>query len=346
MALLTYLAVNRQPHNRDALATLLWPNKEQRIGRANLRRTLYDLSQQLATGMAAPLIAVQEEKVLIAPEAALWTDVAAFQKQLAQQLPSSAETPVAPSTLAALATTSDLYTDDFLAGFTLPDAPAFDDWQFFQREALRKQYSLLLTQIVAAHETQHNYAQAIHYARRWSQLDRLDEAVHRRLMTLHAQAGEHAAAVRQYDECVELLQQEFDAPPAAETTALFEAIRTRRFPVLDIRPKREVAMPASPAVAPAVRVDLPVTSAPLHNLPQPVTPFIGREQELADLLRRLADPACHLLTLIGPGGIGKTRLAIEAATRLAIEAATRLASGEPLAAFQPSDTRPCSASVV
>jgi predicted ATPase/transcriptional regulator with XRE-family HTH domain len=50
-----------------------------------------------------------------------------------------------------------------------------------------------------------------------------------------------------------------------------------------------------------------------HNLPSPATPFIGREKELTDIARCLKDPACRLLTLVGPGGIGKTRLAIQAA---------------------------------
>ena len=50
-------------------------------------------------------------------------------------------------------------------------------------------------------------------------------------------------------------------------------------------------------------------------LPVPPTPFIGREAELAELAALLADPACRLLTLTGPGGIGKTRLALEAAAR-------------------------------
>jgi predicted ATPase/tRNA A-37 threonylcarbamoyl transferase component Bud32 len=52
---------------------------------------------------------------------------------------------------------------------------------------------------------------------------------------------------------------------------------------------------------------------PGHNLPAQATPFIGREAELAELKDRLQDPACRLLTLIGPGGSGKTRLALEAA---------------------------------
>jgi predicted ATPase/DNA-binding XRE family transcriptional regulator len=55
--------------------------------------------------------------------------------------------------------------------------------------------------------------------------------------------------------------------------------------------------------------------APRHNLPVPPTPLVGREPELAALGRLLLDSQCRLLTLIGPGGIGKTRLAIEAAAR-------------------------------
>jgi predicted ATPase len=60
-------------------------------------------------------------------------------------------------------------------------------------------------------------------------------------------------------------------------------------------------------------------SAP-GNLPAPTTKFVGREREVADLAARLHSPACRLLTLIGPGGIGKTRLALQAAQQAAAEA--------------------------
>src|SRR5512143_213336 len=74
---------------------------------------------------------------------------------------------------------------------------------------------------------------------------------------------------------------------------------------------------APPASAPSsIYRPTPIPSLPLGNLPGMLTPFIGRETELASLDQLLVDPQCRLLTLVGPGGIGKTRLAIEAAARL------------------------------
>ena len=52
---------------------------------------------------------------------------------------------------------------------------------------------------------------------------------------------------------------------------------------------------------------------PFHNLPSQPTPFVGREEELAQITQLLAEPSCRLLSLLGPGGVGKTRLAIRAA---------------------------------
>jgi len=56
-------------------------------------------------------------------------------------------------------------------------------------------------------------------------------------------------------------------------------------------------------------------SARPNNLPPQTTPFVGREEELAEMRRLLQDPACRLLTLVGPGGAGKTRLALHAAAQ-------------------------------
>jgi predicted ATPase len=60
---------------------------------------------------------------------------------------------------------------------------------------------------------------------------------------------------------------------------------------------------------------LKTLDAGMTNLPSPRTSFVGRDDELEEIDRLLKDPSCRLLTLVGPGGVGKTRLALEAAAR-------------------------------
>jgi predicted ATPase len=179
-----------------------------------------------------------------------------------------------------------------MAGFTLRDSPDFDEWQFFEREALRDELALALERLMRWHTSQGEYDHAIAHTRRWLALDPLHEPVHRHLMELYAQAGRRAAVERQYQECVQILEAGLGAPPADATTALYEQLQTR--------PKE-----SDDRLFPA--------ALPRHNLPAQATPFIGREAELADIERLLRDPTCRMLTLIGPGGSGKTRLALEAA---------------------------------
>ncbi len=82
-ALLIYLAVTKQPHSRDVLATLLWPESDQRAARASLRRTLHQLGRLLGE----PVIAAGPETIELAPTAGLWLDVDAFQARLVASRP-------------------------------------------------------------------------------------------------------------------------------------------------------------------------------------------------------------------------------------------------------------------
>ncbi|MFL5804686.1 MAG: BTAD domain-containing putative transcriptional regulator [Roseiflexaceae bacterium] len=223
LALLVYLAVSGQPHSRDALATLLWPESDGRLGRARLRRTLHRLNEALGDAVldAGP------DAIRLHPNSDLWLDCAAFRQHVTAGLPAPTD-PLAPKRLAHLEAAIELYADDFLAGFTLPDSLIFDEWQFFQRESLRQLYGQVLEQLVQAYRTQQAWAQAIPYARKWVALDALHEPAHRALMWLYAWAGQHAAALRQYQECVRVLDAELGAVPEDETTALYEGIRTRQ----------------------------------------------------------------------------------------------------------------------
>ena len=112
----------------------------------------------------------------------------------------------------------DLYRDGFLTGFTLPDAPAFDEWQFFETESLRDGMAGALQRLARWHGMCAEVDTAIPFARHWLALDPLHEPAQRELMHLYARSDQRAAALRQYMECERVLRQELDIAPAAETT--------------------------------------------------------------------------------------------------------------------------------
>jgi DNA-binding SARP family transcriptional activator len=221
VALLAYLAVTGTSHSRDALATLLWPERSQSRARAYLRRALSELNRTLGEGF----LAIDRETAALNPNAGISLDVHAFRQLLA-----GAETHDHPATevcsecLMRLEEAVELYNDDFMAGFTLRDSPAFDEWQFFKREALREELARVLERLARWHGSQGAYERAITYARRWVGLDPLAEAAHRRLMALYAQSGQRNAALRQYAECERLLQEELGVSPGEETRVLYHTL--------------------------------------------------------------------------------------------------------------------------
>jgi len=137
-ALLAYLAVTARPHSRDSLATLLWPDYGQSDARGHLRRELARLRAILGE---APFAADREQIALAtapAGQPALPVDVIAFQQAVAAA--QGCRHPAAthcPACLPHLIAADACYRDHFLAGFTLPDSPAFDEWHYFQQEQLR-----------------------------------------------------------------------------------------------------------------------------------------------------------------------------------------------------------------
>jgi len=287
LALLAYLAVSGQPHSRDTLVTLLWPEADAIQGRSGLRRALSELRQAFG-----PRILETSEGCVALASGALRVDVLQFRDHLARVTAHAhGEGVLCPACLTALREAVELARGDFLAGFSLRDTEEFDAWQTFTTEALRLQFASALEQLATGLAMQQQHAVALPYARRWLALDPLHEPAYRLLMRLYAATGDRAAAARQYEQCVHTLAAELGIAPAPETTALHTSL------LLDL-----------PAAEPPV-------ARPVHNLPPDVTPFIGREAQLAQVAARLADPACRLLTVLGAGGMGKTRLALEAARR-------------------------------
>jgi predicted ATPase/DNA-binding SARP family transcriptional activator len=217
LALLAYLALNRQPHGRDALSTLFYPDSANAL--AYLRRDLSEIRQYLGD------VLLTEQTISLAHDK-LWVDVAEFQKSVEKgdnnNLPISQSRGVLTANLQKAVA---LYTADFLAGFTLPDSPAFDEWQFFQAEKLRRDLANVLAQLVHAYTSQNQLAEATAVAQRWVALDPLHEPAQRQLIELYARSSQRAEAHRQYQALTRQLADELGVAPQAETQQLYERIR-------------------------------------------------------------------------------------------------------------------------
>ena len=312
VALLAYLGVTARAHSRDALATLFWPEHDQVTARANLRRTL----SMLHASLRGEWLAIDRENVALPPADGLWVDVVEFRRCLSECHTNGYPDPtICPQCVSRLEAASSLYADDFLAGFTLPDAPDFDDWQFRQAESLRLELSDTLARLARCQAAQGNFGAAISHARRRVALDPLHEPSQCQLMETLARSGDKAGALRQYQALTDLLRRELAATPARETAELARTIAEDRLPPLDGQAARVATAPVVSTNGASVNGH-PAPQEPerrRHNLPAQVTSFVGREGELAELARWLAAPACRLITIVGPGGMGKTRLALHAA---------------------------------
>jgi len=298
-ALIAYLACNPQRHSRNHLVSLLWPEVDERKGLASLRTTLWALQRQLGDDwLEADRINVR----LRSEEEVCWVDVHHFHRLLKEggskgRTPSEAE-------LGALERAVTLYRGRMLAGLALPDCSAFDEWLSMTTERNHLLATQALERLATTLVSHGRLQEALPHAQRLVELEPSHEEGHRTLMRLYGWLGRWADALRQHQSCLDVLREELDVPPQPETLRLLEALKAR-------------ALPPPPSAAPAVNVSPPPEAPSTSALPAASTPLHGRADELRVLLRHLEDPACRLLTLTGPGGIGKTRLALEAAHRRA-----------------------------
>jgi len=224
LALLAYLAVTGQAHSREALAAFFWPEYDQSHALANLRRDLSRLKELFSEDM----LAVDRMQAGINSQIEIDLDVAAFQARVKQagKHNHTGESPC-DECYTNLKAAVEIYRGDFMAGFNLPDSPGFDEWQFFTRDGLRRSLAAALQHLINWHASRDEFEFAVRWARQWLALDRLHEPAHRGLMQLYAWSGQRAAALRQYQECQRILQEELRIEPEEETRSLYEAIRSR-----------------------------------------------------------------------------------------------------------------------
>lgn len=215
-------------HKRDALTTLLWPEYDQSSARADLRRTLSLLNRSLGEEW----FTVDRETAGLSFDAQPWLDVNEFRRRLAATDDHDhPPTEACPDCLPLLEEAVEFYQDHFLAGFTLRDSLAFDEWQFFQTEGLRDQLAGALVRLAQYHTSQGDLGRAVVHARRWVTLDLTDEAAHRHLMVLYAQSGQRNAALRQYETCRDILAEELGVDPSQRTQETYHRILNGELPL-------------------------------------------------------------------------------------------------------------------
>jgi predicted ATPase/DNA-binding SARP family transcriptional activator/Tfp pilus assembly protein PilF len=271
-------------HSRSELAEMLWPEAAPEAGRHSLSMALAWLRQQLEPpGVPSGHVLIANRASIRLNPDVVATDVVAFEAALQAAARAGDET----ERMTLLAQAVERYTGELLPG-------VFEDWILQERQWLAESYFQALGELVAHLERRGEIAQAVEAARRGVRVDPLREEAHRDLIRLLTAAGQPEAAARQYRSLEQLLEKHLGAEPSPETRALVAP--------LDATPRVQPPEPAPPTAA----------------VPLPLNRFFGRTNEIARLRELLLNenvPA-RLVTLTGPGGCGKTRLAIEIATRL------------------------------
>ena len=285
--LLAYLLLNRlHVVDREQLAYTLWPDVSESTAKANLRRHLYDLQNALPPPPpTTPWILRTSRTVQWNPHAPYWLDLARFE--------SLDETPE------HLAAAVALYTADLLAYLD-------EEWLVYERGRLQALYLDKVQSLVAHHTARGDYAKALTFVEQILRADPLHEEAFRESLKLRTYLGDRAGALQAYQHFCHLLQEELDLPPLPETAQLAAQIAAD-----------SLSSPSLAQSRPPKAVERPPQSAenPPSNVPAPVRPLVGREQEVAHLLDLLSgnEAGPRLITLTGVGGIGKTRLALEVA---------------------------------
>ncbi|MEO7718904.1 MAG: BTAD domain-containing putative transcriptional regulator [Capsulimonas sp.] len=302
-ALMAYLCLFPRLHSREELADLLWPDAELEAARTNLRTAIASLRRQLELpgDIAGSILITQGRASIGVNPNAVASDVGRFESLLRSA--ARPEKSVDQKT-ELLCEAVGIYGQPLLSGF-------YETWALTERDRLAEAYWSALRELAGLYELSGHRDKALDCARRGVSADPLREEAHAEVIRLLVASGQAAVARRQFSDLEQLLEAEMGLEPSPETRALLDAAPEA--------PAFVFAKPPAPVDSPKPEPDTPATEPVLvrkpSRLPLTMTQFFGRAKEreaLAGLLRS----GTRLVTLSGPGGSGKTRLAIEVARDL------------------------------
>ena len=285
VALLTYLVLHRGiPQRRGQVAGLFWPESTEGQARTNLRRELHVLRGALPH--TDRWLSAESSTLLWRVDPNCRVDVAEFERAAAGAL-QAREAGDKSAFRAAASDAVRLYGGELVPGL-------YDDWLVSERDRLRHLCVVVLDHMVDTEQEVGGYAEGIDLARRRIELEPLEEVGYRRLLHVQRLAGDRAAAVRTYHQCVSVLERELGIGPDQATTLEYELLVGQ---------------------APQIRR---ATPRPVHRVSvQGRVPLIGRQREMQSLQQCWVDAAdgrAEFAVVSGEAGVGKTRLLDELAT--------------------------------
>ncbi len=300
LALLIYLAIESGAQPRETLAALLWPEASPERSHGSLRNTLDHLQTAIrqASGQAqTSYLLVTHNSLSLNPDANIDFDLKTVERAYDQARAdrSSRTLPEGSASLPLLQSAAACQRGDFLAGFSLGDAPDFDDWAAIQREVWNRRLGLILDRLSEIQFAHGEFAGATETASHWITLDALNEIAYRRKMRAHFAAGERGQALKTYEGCRTILAAELGIEPEPDTVALAERIRIQ-----------------APLAPPQVRKALPKPRLPDTSINFLGSLFTGRNREYQTLIKcyeTATEGQPQLAVLRGEVGIGKSRLA-------------------------------------
>ncbi len=294
VGLLSYLLIESDhAHSREFLLGLLWPDLPTAAAQNNLRVTWAYLQKALDTNdsKGQPHLIGDRLTLRFNPLSDHELDVARFNSLTdAYRFHPHLDPHNCAECTERLTQALELVRGEFMEEFSLGDCLQFDEWLTLQREHFRVQVTSALEQLAAFHERAGQLTEAERFTRRLLEYDPLNESTYRQLMRILARADQRAAALDAYETYRRMLGTELGLAPSVETMTLAEQIRA-----------------LAPFESQSTRIVLPPV----------LTRFFGRQSESAKLVDLLSRRTVRLVTLAGPGGVGKTRLAIEVAHRMA-----------------------------
>lgn len=297
----------RRPVRREELIEQLWPNQLPDVGRNRLRVALTYLRQILEPDpddQGTVVIADRREVKLSADS--LTTDTLEFESNLTKAARARDEAERVAHLDAAVAQ----YQSDFL--------PEFEEhWITAERQRLADAYQLALRRLVKAHMNIRQFDRALGAAQRAVRADPYREETHRLLMQVYSALGRPTAALRQYKELETLLREGLGSAPSRETQETLAKLNA--VPDIGTRPASPQKPPHRTGPARVGLQNVPsgtATRRPAQRLPAALTPLIGREDEIAQVLEMIGTPETRLINLIGVAGVGKTRLALAVAEQV------------------------------